>query len=58
MTKRINTRLKDLEKKVQPKEPTKVIVDWDPEPSPEVEGVHYVYWDDVIEDEKENDQED
>ena len=50
MSKKLNTRLKDLEKKVQPKEPTKVIVDWDPEPGPEEPGVKYVYWDDDIED--------
>ena len=58
MTKKLNTRLKDLEKKVQPKEPTKVIVDWDPdpEPGPEEPGVRYVYWDDDIDDEGKNDE--
>ena len=46
MTKRLNTRLKDVEKRVQPPERRKVVVDWDPEPGPEESGVTYVYWDD------------
>ena len=49
-------RLKDLEKKVLPPEKNVTVVDWDPDPGPEEPGVRYVYWDDDIDDEGENDE--
>ena len=40
-------RLNELEKKVNPKKRIVTVVDWDPEPGEEEEGVNYVYWDDI-----------
>ena len=46
----VDKRLKDLEREVQPKEPDKISVDWDPDPGPEETGVKYIYWDEDEED--------
>ena len=52
---RIDKRLKELEREVQPKEIRKVVVDWDPDPKPAKPGETIIEW---PKEEKENDEED
>ena len=47
----VDKRLKELEREVQPKEPDKIVIDWDPDPEPAKEGETIIEWDD-FEDEK------
>ena len=51
----INRRLEGLEREVQPKEPRKVVVDWDPDPKPAKPGEVVIDWEEVTDD---DDQED
>ena len=57
MTRKINKRISDLEKKVQPKDETKIVIVWDRDPPPPKPGEVVITWDD-IEGEQENDKED
>ena len=57
MTRKINKRISDLEKKVQPKEETIIVIVWDRDPAPPKPDEAVITWDD-IETEKENDKED
>ena len=51
---KIDKRLKELEREVQPKEPDKISVDWDPDPKPAKPGETIIEWDEVIDDDEED----
>lgn len=51
MTKKVETRLSDLEKKTNPEGEYQVVVNWDPDPElPEDDNVKVVKWDNDIDD--------
>ena len=46
MTRKVIKRLRDLEKKIQPKDEPKIIIVWDRDPEPAKPGETVIEWDD------------